>query len=112
MWALPLATVAAYAVLVGWFGPQVQAAAGGLTPFDLRVTGYGLNEAQAFLSALTPEGRAIYLGPIRVDDMIFPMLFTLTLCLPLRWRWRLFWRCGALAGMAAVMIRFPGGPPV
>ena len=91
VWVLPLATVAAYAVLVGWYGPQVQAAAGGLTPFDLRATGYGLDAARAFLTTLTPEGRAIYLGPVRVNDTIFPQLFTATLILPLRRRAWVWW---------------------
>ena len=95
-WVIPLGAVAAYAVLVGWFGPQVQAAAGGLTPFDLRPLGYNLADAQAFLTALTPAGRDIYLGPVRIDDTIFPVLFTLTLCLPIR-RWALSWTLPALA---------------
>ncbi len=91
LWLVLLTTVAAYAVLVGWFGPQVQAAAGGLTPFDLRATGYGIDAARAFLTALTPEGRAIYLGPGRVNDTIFPVLFTVTLILPVRRRAWLWW---------------------
>lgn len=82
-WGLPVVTALAYGVLALWFGPQVQAAAGGLLPFDLRVTGYGPQEARAFLTALTAEGRALYLGPVRINDTVFPVLFTLTLCLPL-----------------------------
>ena len=88
-WGLPLATLLSYAVLAGWFGPQVMAAAGGLMPFDLRLTGYTLAEAQVYLQALTPAGRDLYLGPIRVNDTIFPILFALTLWLPLRGRNRL-----------------------
>lgn len=95
-WLLPLATALTYGLLVGWFGPQVQAAAGGLTPFDLRATGYDAEAARSFLTALTPEGLALYLGPVRVNDTAFPVLFTLTLCLPLRgWGW--LWFLPALA---------------
>ena len=90
-WALPVVTALVYAVLVGWFGPRVQAAAGGLLPFDLRAAGYGTQAARDFLTALTPAGRALYLGPVRINDTIFPVLFTLTLCLPLRgWLWPWF----------------------
>ena len=96
LWALPLSAALAYAVLVLWFGPQVQAAAGGLTPFDLRPLGYGSDAARQFLTALTPEGRAVYLGPVRINDTVFPVLFTLTLCLPVR-RWHWAWTLPALA---------------
>jgi hypothetical protein len=96
LWALPVATAIAYGVLVLWFGPQVQAAAGGLTPFDLRPLGYDAEAARTFLSALTPEGRDVYLGPVRMTDTVFPVLFTLTLCLPLR-RWHWGWALPALA---------------
>ncbi len=92
LWGLPVVTVLAYAVLALWFGPQVQAAAGGLQPFDMRVTGYSLADARAFLAALSPEGLALYQGPVRATDTIVPMLLTLTLCLPLRhrfWVWSL-----------------------
>lgn len=92
LWALPLLTALVYGVLVLWFGPQVQAAAGGLAPFDLRPLGYDLDQARVFLTTLTPEGREVYLGPVRVIDTVFPILFTLTLCLPVRrgpWGWTL-----------------------
>ena len=95
-WALPIAAALSYAVLVGWYGRQVQAAAGGLMPFDLRWSGYGPAEAREFLAALTPEGRGTYLGPVRITDTLFPILFTLTLCLPLR-GWSAPWFLPALA---------------
>lgn len=83
-WALPVVTAATYAVLVLWFGPQVQQGAGGLLPFDLRPLGYDAAAARAFLTALSPEARDLYLGAVRINDSLFPVLFTLTLCLPLR----------------------------
>ena len=96
LWVLPLSAALSYAVLVLWFGPQVQAAAGGLLPFDLRALGYGPEEARIFLATLTPEGRDVYLGPVRINDTVFPVLFTLTLCLPVR-RWNWAWTLPALA---------------
>ncbi len=81
-WALPISAALAYGVLVLWFGPMVDA--GGLPPFDLRPLGYSPDEVRAFLRALTAEGMAAYLGPVRITDTVFPVLFTVTLCLPLR----------------------------
>ncbi len=95
-WALPLATVAAYVLMVGYFGPQLSAASGGGVPFDFRPFGYDLAQARAYLSALSPAGTALYLGPIRLCDTLFPILFTATLCLPLRRRGEL-WFLPALA---------------
>lgn len=94
-WLLVLASAVSYGVLVLWFGPQVQAGAGGLLPFDLRLTGYGPEAARALLTALTPEATALYLGPVRITDTIFPVLFALTLCLPLR-GWHGLWFLPAL----------------
>lgn len=95
-WLLPLVTALTYGCLVLWFGPQVQAAAGGLLPFDLRPLGYDADDARALLTALSPEGVALYLGAVRINDTIFPLLFTLALCLPLAgWGW--FWFLPALA---------------
>ena len=95
-WALPLATLATYAVLLGYVTPQLMADAGGGMPFDLRLMGYSLAEARAYLSALSPSGVALYLGPFRLTDTLLPMLVTATLCLPLRRRGQ-FWFLPALA---------------
>lgn len=95
-WALPLATLASYGLLIGYLAPQLSAQSGGGTPFDLRALGYTLTEAKAYLSTLTPAGTALYLGPIRLNDTVFPILFTATLCLPLR-RLGQLWFLPALA---------------
>jgi hypothetical protein len=94
-WALPLATLAACLGLLGFCAVMLGAQSSGL-PFDLRPLGYSLTEAQAYLSHLTPSGTALYLGPIRLMDTLFPILFTLTLCLPMRGRDQL-WFLPALA---------------
>lgn len=95
-WALPLATLAAYAILLGYLAPQITADAGGAMPFDLRLMGYSLGEARAYLAALSPEGAGLYLGPFRLLDTLVPMLVTATLCLPLQRRGQ-FWFLPALA---------------
>lgn len=74
--ALMLAGVAA---IVLWSAPRIEA--GGLAPFDTRSGGYGIDDARAFLSALTPAGRAAYLGPQRLADTAFPIGLVGTLAL-------------------------------
>ncbi|MGV8987938.1 MAG: hypothetical protein ACOH2H_16825 [Cypionkella sp.] len=95
-WVLPLATIASFAVLIGYYIPQLSTASGGGMPFDLRPMGYSLAEARAYLAQLTPAGVALYLGPIRLLDTLFVILLTATLCLPLRRRGQL-WFLPALA---------------
>lgn len=95
-WALPLASLAAYAVLLGYLTPQLAAQSDGALPFDLRPLGYALADARAYLGSLTPAGAALYLGPMRLNDTVVPILFTATLCLPLR-RMNQLWFLPALA---------------
>lgn len=59
--------------------PKISAAAEGLLPFDLRATGYSEAEAQAFLTALSPEGRALYQGTQHRLDTLYPPLLALVL---------------------------------
>ena len=63
-----------YAVMLTWTLPAIQAQAGGLPAFDLRPLGYGLPEARAFLGALSPAGRDLYLGVQLPLDFFFPPL--------------------------------------
>lgn len=71
--------------------PRIAAEAGGLTAFDLRATGYSEAEARAFLTALSPEGRALYSGLQHRLDTAYPPLLALVLVwtymvlLPKRW---------------------------
>lgn len=87
------AGAAIYAAMVGWSLPAIQSGAAGLAPFDLRPAGYSAAEAQAFVDALTPEARALYLGSQHWLDTFYPgllglMLFSgIVLLAPFRWRW-------------------------
>ena len=74
-----LFTVIVYLVIVLWSLPIVQGEADGLRPLDLRPLGYSGEEARAFLSAITDAGRAQYLGPQRLLDLIYPALLAITL---------------------------------
>lgn len=77
-------TCAVYALLV-WLGNQyLFAGVEELPPFDLRITGYGLQEARAYLEALHPTQVTLYAGPLRWLDTLFPLLFGLWILVTLR----------------------------
>jgi hypothetical protein len=77
-WLSLAATLGLYLVLVLWSLPRISAEAGGAVPFDLRPMGYSFDEAQAFLAALSAEGRAHYLGMQHRLDWIYPALLGAT----------------------------------
>ena len=90
-WVLAAASLAIYLYMV--FGPlrRIREAAGGRRPFDLRQRGYSPEEAREFLSALSDEGRALYLGRQRQLDGAFLVVFTLTLLVAVAWAWGAPW---------------------
>lgn len=105
-WALFAVTLAVYAAMAGGTLPAIARDAAGLTAFDMRPAGYTPAEARAFLTALGDEGRALYLGPQHLLDLIYPALLAAVLIgalwvlLPPLWlRGSLI--LAALAGMAA-----------
>lgn len=78
-WVSLAAAAAVHAVMILWTLPAITRAAGGLSPFDLRPGGYSFAEAQAFLAALTPEGRHLYLDVQHKLDTAFPLLLAVAL---------------------------------
>jgi hypothetical protein len=88
--------------------PELDRAAGGQPPFDLRFTGYSLAEAQAYLGRLTPWGRDIYLeAQHRLDAVLPPVLavflvwsFTVLLPRPAALAMALVALAGAVADIA------------
>lgn len=85
------------AAILFWTGPAIEA--GGLAPFDPRSAGYDLAEARAFLTALTPEGRAAYLGGQRIADTVFPIGFLGVLAIAIVSAYRRWsvWLAGAMS---------------
>jgi hypothetical protein len=90
------ATLAVYVTMLAWTLPAISAAAGGLAPFDLRPSGYTFDEAKAFLTALSPDGKALYLGAQHRLDAAYPALLSATLFFAIAaltptawgsWRW-------------------------
>lgn len=77
--ALVVATIAAYGAVAIGVGPRTIAMADGQPIFDLRVFGYGPQDAAALLTALGPEGRAFYADVMLPVDLVFAALFTLAM---------------------------------
>jgi hypothetical protein len=75
-------TLAAGAAIQIWTVPILTIP--GVGPMlDTRVAGYGHAEALAYLSAMTPDARAAYLGPERILDTALPLgVFGLLALLP------------------------------
>jgi cytidylate kinase len=91
---LAFITVAAFLAMRFWTIPAIRAGAGGLDMFDLWMDGYSAEYARIFLARLTPEARALYLGPQRVLDTILAVALAGTLAaagyrLVVGWSWKL-----------------------
>lgn len=78
-WLLFAATLCVYAIMLAWTLPAISAAAGGLAPFDMRPSGYSFDTAKAFLAALSPAGRNLYLNVQHRLDTAYPALLAATL---------------------------------
>ncbi|NUH67211.1 hypothetical protein HTT03_18145 [Sulfitobacter sp. S0837] len=83
---LALLTVVAFATLAGF--AELRLRADGMGVFDARVLGYGLDEARAYLAALTAEQTVLYKTQFRLGDTAFPALLSLLLLLWFRRRTR------------------------
>ena len=103
-WAVVLATLAVYAVMLGWSILAISDAAGGRAVFDMLPAGYSYAEAQAFLAALSPDGADFYLRVQHRLDLIYPALLAIStgwamVRLAPRWRWRLALLLAPIPGM-------------
>ncbi|WP_456391219.1 hypothetical protein [Profundibacter sp.] len=78
-WLMFAVMMGVYMTMVLWSGPKLMADAGGLMMFDMRPAGYSLAEAQAFMAALSDEGRAFYLNVQQMLDSAYPALFAVVM---------------------------------
>ena len=76
-------TALTYAAMAFWTMPAIAEATGGALPLDMHLGGYGMAEAEAFKEALTPDAVALLLGPQLYLNAVFPLLFALSLALPI-----------------------------
>lgn len=74
---LSLATLVLYLAMALWSLPEIMREADGLMPFDLRPFGYSVQAAEAFLNALSDEGRVFYAQTQHAMDAVFPALLLL-----------------------------------
>lgn len=96
LWMASLLWFAAMAAFVaGRLGPQ------GATPLpDASLTGHSVDSLTAWAAGMTEAGRALFLGPYRLMDTVFPLLLALTLAVT---GGRRRWWLGALAGAYALL---------
>ena len=83
-WLLLLMMTGVYLAMALWAIPKITADAGGLLAFDLRPMGYSFADAQAFLSALSEQGRDFYLNVQQMLDRAYPALFAVVMVLAFR----------------------------
>ncbi|GGL51433.1 hypothetical protein [Wenxinia marina] len=95
-----LAVLIACTILVFTMVTILMPAAGGQWPFDLRVTGYTVPEATAYLTALNDAGREAIRTTMALWDTVLPVALTVFLALLcLGQRGKLGW-LGVLAALA------------
>jgi hypothetical protein len=104
-WLVIGATLGVCLAMILWSIPRISAAAGGLATFDMRPGGYTLEEARAFLAALSSEGAAFYRRVQLRLDIVYPGLLALAtgwaiLRLAPRWRFRRWLALVPLPAMA------------
>lgn len=75
---LLILSILAYVMMVLFTLPRLQALAGGLELFDVRMIGYTPEYAMQLLSALGSEGRLVYLTQQIPLDMIYSLLFAMS----------------------------------
>ena len=124
-WVVFAGTLAVYFTMLTWTLPGISADAGGLIPFDMRPMGYTPDEARSFLAALGDKGRALYLGPQHLLDLLYPLLLCIVLAgavsaLITNWKLRGVLFAAILGGMladycenifVAMMLNHPGVIP-
>ncbi len=83
-WTVVALTLALYGTMVFWTLAEIARDAGA-PAFDMRPTGYSAEEARTFLAALSNEARALYQGPQRWLDAVYPAMLALTLIWSSHW---------------------------
>lgn len=103
LWPLTVATLALYLTMIFWSLPKLAAFAGGLAPFDMRPFGYSAKDAEAFILALSANGKDFYLTTQHRLDLAYPLCLAATLTLAFHRlaprRWAIALSLVALAGM-------------
>ena len=75
VWALTIAALINYGVLIWYMMFELAPATAGLKPLDLRIFGYSYEDVMAYLAALRFDTAQLLTGRIRIIDTSFPILF-------------------------------------
>ena len=75
VWALTIAALINYGVLIWYMMFELAPATAGLKPLDLRILGYSHDEVLTYLAALRLDTAQLLTGRIRLIDTSFPILF-------------------------------------
>ena len=76
-------TVINYAMMLFYSVPALLKEADGLWLFDARIMGYSVEDATAYVTTITNEGRLFYLEVQQMLDTFFPALLAISLMLTL-----------------------------
>ena len=101
-WLLAAVSVAIYGAMMVLTVPVLLQEADGLKPFDFRPFGYSMSDVQAYLSVLSEEGVATYLGLQHQLDLIYPVVLAAMFVVGFR-RW-----LGPIAGMVMSVVAIAG----
>lgn len=110
-WICFTAAMIVYVTMLTWTIPAIKEAAGGIAPFDMRPMGYDASDAQAFLQALTPDGRQLYLGVQSQLDTFYPALMAISLGLGMYLLSPVRWKLGRWIGAACAFRRTRSAVP-
>ncbi len=78
-WLMFAVMMGVYLTMALWSIPKIVTDAGGLLAFDLRPMGYSFDEARAFITVLSDQGRAFYLDVQQMLDSAYPALMAVVL---------------------------------
>ncbi|AXX97048.1 hypothetical protein [Profundibacter amoris] len=103
-WLIFAVTMGIYLTMVLWSLPYITAEANGLLPFDLRLIGYGFDDAAFFREAISEEGRQFYLTVQQSLDGAYPGLMAVTLVMAFNMLFQGFGRyvASGIAVLAAI----------
>ncbi len=104
-WIIFALTMSIYLVMLFWSLPRLNSSVAGPV-FDLRMTGYSLDEARSFLLTLSPQDTIFYMNVQHLLDTAYPALLATSLGLaifilaPASWgHWRFALAAIAIPGM-------------
>jgi len=103
-WLIFAVTMGIYLTMVLWSLPYITAEANGLLLFDLRLIGYGFDDAAFFRETISEEGRRFYLTVQQSLDGAYPGLMAVTLVMAFNMLFQGFARymASGIAVLAAV----------